>query len=76
MMPQCTAAKHLVALCYAKVTAGKVDTLKDKERGKPQTLILCTFPAEAGEQRLHVLYEMITGLRDLFLMFFFGGGSF
>lgn len=52
-MSQCTAIKHLLALCYAKVTVGKVDTLKDKERWKKTNYdpLSCTFTAEAGGQK-------------------------
>lgn len=45
MMSQYTAAKHQVALFYAKVTVGKVDTFKDKERVRNQTLILSSVPS-------------------------------
>lgn len=45
MMSQCTPDKHQVASRDAKVTLGKVDILKDKERGKKQPLILCSVPS-------------------------------
>lgn len=69
MMPQCTPDKHQVASRDAKVTLGKVDILKDKERKKKNNVWSSALylPAEVSGQRLHLFYGMTTGLRDFFL---------